>query len=90
VTDGQVPAQWVKILLCEHLRNQSHPFVKVGYTSITGRDAGALLPAMLQRVQAKEGQAGDVHAVRMDAKHATRLARRIIPFVHSTPQVGDS
>ena len=50
-------------------------------TVIGYRDAGALLPAVLQGVETEEGQARDVTSRRVDAEDATAVVETIV--VHS-------
>jgi hypothetical protein len=58
MTDAEVADQGLEIFLAENLRNQTHAAMLLDLIAIAGDDASALLPSMLQGVQAKIGQLG--------------------------------
>src|SRR5258708_15018118 len=60
MTDSNVPDQAVKYFSIKDLRNQSHPTMHAELFSVRYHNAGALLAAMLQRVQPVVGQFGGI------------------------------
>ena len=71
MTDGQLSGESLQGLLLEDLRDQPHVFVDDQPGTVGDRDAGRFLPAMLQREEGEEGQAGDIHLGGVDSEHPT-------------------
>jgi hypothetical protein len=68
VTERTVPDQALERRLVKRLRHQPHVLVHPHHAPVAGRDARALLPAVLQRVEPEVGQVGDILAGRIDAE----------------------
>ena len=95
--DGHVSRERVQHIAVENLRDQTHALVGAELIAIGADDAGALLPAMLQGVEAVVGQIGGV-GMAVNAEdaaimfwvvlHGLRNARRIPTsrFPHSKLQ----
>ena len=66
---ASLPGQRLQDLLLEHLRDQAHVLVDDQPGAVGDRDAGRLLPAVLQREQGEEGEAGDIHLRGVDGEH---------------------
>ena len=66
-------------LLVEHLRDQAHVLDDRDLALVGHGDAGALLAAMLQGVEAEEGEARHVVLRREDAEDAATVAEVVIP-----------
>ena len=64
-------------LLVEHRADQPEALVQREPLSVTDRDAGRLLPSMLEGVKPDVGQAGDVGVGRPDADDPALLARAV-------------
>ena len=80
VPDGSDALELRGGLLVKHLGDQTHASFD-GQTAAIGRtDAGALLAAMLQRVDAVEGFDGDIDFRRPDPEDATCFARAVVDF----------
>ncbi len=60
VADREVAAQRAEVALVEDLRDQAHVLVDQDLRAVAHRDAGRLLAAVLQRVEAEVGQLGDL------------------------------
>jgi len=73
VSDGDVPAQRGDLFLTKDLADQTHLTVQEELPAIDDRDAGTLLPAMLQSEEAEIGDTGNILSGSVDAKDATRL-----------------
>jgi hypothetical protein len=67
----------MQVFLGEYLRHQSHAFVDMGDVTIASDDPGALLSPVLQRVEGKKRQPGDLCIWGVDAKDAARFAKLI-------------
>ena len=77
--DGDVPVQRGQGLLVEHLGDQAEVLEDDDLRPVGDGDAGGLLAAVLQRVQAVVAELGDLLAGRPDAEDAALLAgRRIV------------
>ena len=70
VPDGGDAVQGAQRTLVEDLRDEAHAGAQPQPGAVTGADAGALLAAVLQRVEAIEGEAGDIEIGRENAEHA--------------------
>ena len=81
MADGDVAAQRGEHGLVEHLGDQAHVLVHHDPGAVADRDAGRLLPPVLQRVQAEVGELGDFLARRPDAEYTTRVLRRPVPVI---------
>src|SRR6185295_19849144 len=64
------------VVLIEDLRDQAHAGLEVEGAGVRCGDAGALLPAMLQGVEAEERDPGDLFSRRVDAEDAAGLVQR--------------
>ena len=69
VADGQLTGKRLQDGLLEHLRHQPHVLVDDQPGAVGDRDAGRLLPAMLQREEGEEGEAGDIHLRSVNGEH---------------------
>ena len=76
-----------QVVFFEDLRYQSHLGTDPDSFAVRGGDAGALLPAVLKRIDAKEGDAGRVPALVIDADHATCFAWYVRGSCASPPQI---
>ena len=63
--------------LVEHLRHQAQVLRRHHGLAVAHGDAGALLPAVLQRLQPEAGHAGNVLAGGEHAEHGTLLFRAV-------------
>ena len=70
MADRRAPGQRLQLALVEDLRDEAHVPHGEHAAAVGDGDAGALLPAVLQRVEREVGQAGDVAAGRVDAEDA--------------------
>ena len=73
VADRHLPAEAGQRLLVEHLRDEPHLLDHGDLTVVGDGDAGALLTAMLQGVEAEEGEARHVALGRDDAEDAATV-----------------
>ena len=71
VTDREVALERRERGLVEDLRDQAHVLVDEDLAAVADRDAGRLLAAVLQRVEAVVGQLGDVLPRRPHTEDAT-------------------
>ena len=78
VADREVAAQRRERALVEHLGHQAHVLVDEQPLAVGGRDAGRLLPAVLQGVEPVVGELGDVLAGGPDAEDATGVLRPLL------------
>ena len=78
VTEREVPGQALECVGIKGLRHQAHILVHPHDVAVAGRDPGALLPAVLQRIKAEIGQIGNVLSDRVDAEETTFFVH---PFV---------
>ena len=84
VPDRDVALETVDDLLVEHLRDEPHLLADANLATVTDRDPGGLLSAMLQRVQAEVRQIGDVLARVEHPENATFLVKVVVvEGVHS-------
>ena len=67
--------QRLQARLGEDLRHQAHVLVDDDVAAVTHRDAGRLLPAMLQGVEAEIGELGDVLAGGPDTEDTAGILR---------------
>ena len=76
MTDRPRPFQFFQLFLSENLRNQAHALVlEKGLARAVARDdAGAFLPAMLQREQAVIGQDRRIWMTKYAERARTRAA----------------
>ena len=74
VADGDVAGKVAEVVLLEDLGDEAHAAVHVDAEAVGGGDAGALLAAVLQGVDAVEGDAGYVFIGCVDAEDAALLA----------------
>ncbi len=74
VADRYVPWEISEVVLLEHLRDEPHSAVEMNSVPISRRDASALLAAVLQGIDAVEGNAGYVFIRRVDAEDAAFLS----------------
>ncbi len=73
VADRQVPLERVQRGLVEDLRDQAHVLVDQDLAAVAHRDAGRLLAAVLEGVEAEVGQLGDVLTGRPDTEDPARV-----------------
>ena len=78
VADGDVPAQRAERALVEDLADQPHVLVDEDLLAVGRRDAGRLLPAVLQRVEAEVGELGDLLARGPDAEDTAGVLRCLV------------
>ena len=58
MSDGSAPDQTLEHVASEYLGNQAHPAMHTELSAVTGDNAGALLPPVLQGVQPQVGEVG--------------------------------
>ena len=68
--DRRAPGQGLQLALVEDLGDEAHVAHGEHAPAVADGDAGALLPAVLERVEREVGEAGDVAAGRVDAEDA--------------------
>ena len=78
MADGVLAAEALEHLLVEHLADQAEVLDDRDLAVVGHGDAGALLAAVLQGVEAEEGQARDVEPRRVDAEDATAVVEMIV------------
>jgi hypothetical protein len=78
VPDRDMPGQDCSALV-EDLADQAHVLVDEHLLAVAGRDAGRLLPAVLQRIEPEVGEFGDVLAGRPDAEDPTGVLWALLP-----------
>ena len=88
--DRQMPFERREVTLVEHLRDEPHVLDHGDRLAIADRDAGGLLPAMLQRVQAQIRLVRDRLPGRVHPEHAAGFARMIVELVGFPMLVQDS
>ena len=76
--DREVSAQRGQRPLVEDLGHQPHVLVDEDRAPVGGRDAGRLLPAVLQRVEAVVGELGDLLAGSPDAEDPAGVLRALL------------
>ena len=67
---ARLPGRFRQHIAGENIGDVSHGLVGVDLIAVRGADSGALLPAVLQRVEAEVGQFGCL-GVAVDGDHAT-------------------
>ena len=77
VPDGDVPLQARQVRLVEHVRHEPHARAQSHRAAVARGDPGALLAAVLERVEAVEGKPSDILSRPVDAENATGLARMV-------------
>ena len=77
MTNAQMPLQMLQIVLVKDLGNEAQPFINMGGLAVASGDSRGLLSSMLQSINGKIGQAGDVHPGGTDAKDAACFTGRI-------------
>ncbi len=80
VADGDVAGERVQRVLVEDLRHEPHVFVDEDLLAVAGRDAGRLLAAVLQRVEAEVAEFGDFFAGCPDPEYAARVLRAFLAW----------
>ena len=78
VADREVALERGERGLVEDLRDQAHVLVDQDLAAVADRDAGRLLAAVLEGVEAEVGQLGDVLARRPDAEDAAGVLRALV------------
>ena len=78
VADREVALERLEGRLVEDLRDQAHVLVDQDLATVAHRDAGRLLPAVLEGVQPEVGQLGDVLAGGPHAEDAARVLRALV------------
>jgi hypothetical protein len=73
VADRDLALERLEGRLVEDLRHESHVLVDQDLPAVADRDAGGLLPAVLQRVETEVGQLGDFLAGGPDAEDAASI-----------------
>ena len=76
------PGERPQLLLVEHLGDQAELAQGGDVPALAGRDPGRLLAAVLERVEAEVGEAGDVAAGRVHAEDPALVARAIAIVVN--------
>ena len=77
VADGQVALEAGEVALVEDVGDQAHVLDDHHLGAVADRHAGRLLAAVLQGVEAVEGQVGHLAGPAPDAEHPARLSRRV-------------
>ena len=78
MADGVLAAQALEHLLVEDLAHEAEILDDRDLAVVAHGDAGALLAAMLQGVEAEEREARDVAPRRMDAEDATAVMESVV------------
>ena len=78
MADGQVALQGGQVALVEDLGDQAHVLVDHDLVAVADRDAGRLLAAVLQGVEAEVGELGDLLAGGPDPEDAAGVLRPLI------------
>ena len=78
MADREVALERVERGLVEDLRDQAHVLVDQDLAAVADRDAGRLLAAVLEGVEAEVGQLGDVLARRPDPEDAAGVLRALV------------
>ena len=78
VPDRDGALQRLQRALVEDLRDQAHVLVDEDLVAVADRDAGGLLPAMLQRVEAEVGELRDLLAGGPDPEDAAGVLRPLL------------
>src|SRR5262249_25042771 len=73
VADREVAFEWCEPAFVEDLGDETHVLDDGDRLAVADRDAGGLLAAVLQRVEAEVRQVGDGLARRVDAEDAARV-----------------
>ena len=81
VADGEVTLERLERGVVEDLRDQAHVLVDQDLAAVADRDAGGLLAAVLQRVEAEVDELGDFLARRPDAEHAAGVLGALVQRV---------
>ena len=81
VADGDVAGEVGQGLVVEDLGDQAEVLIDEDLGAVGGGDAGRLLAAVLEGVEAEVGQAGDLLAGRPHAEDAALLSRRGLELV---------
>src|SRR5207344_3196670 len=94
VADGEVALERGDATLVEHLGDEAHVLRHGDGLAVAHRDAGRLLTAVLQCVEAQVGEVGDVLAGGIHAEHTTGVADPVVvhAIVHAVilPYTGRS
>ena len=86
VADREVALERRERRLVEDLRDQAHVLVDQDLAAVADRDAGRLLAAVLQRVEAEVGQLGDVLARGPDAEDAAGVLGALVVRIEGRGQ----
>ena len=78
VADGHLALQRREVRVGEDLGHEAEVLAHEDARAVAHRDAGALLTAVLQRVQAKVGHAGNVAVGCPDADDAALVMQRLV------------
>ncbi len=81
--DGQVSPEKHEVLFVEDLGDKAHAGPDVQVHAVTGGDASAFLSAVLQCVEAVEGETGDVFTGSVDAKDAASFVGVVVSRKHA-------
>ncbi len=77
MADRHVALERAQLLLVEDLRDEPEFAQGRDVAALAGGDAGRLLAAVLERVEAEVGEAGDVVGRRVDAEDPAFVARSV-------------
>ena len=77
VADRRDAVERAELVLGEDLRDEPHAGLQRELPAVGGADAGALLPAVLERVDAVEGEPRHIDGRRPDAEDAASFAGRV-------------
>ena len=78
MADREVPGERGEVALVEDLRDQAHVLVDEDPAAVADRDAGRLLAAVLEGVEAEVGELGDLLAGRPDPEDAAGVLRALL------------
>ena len=78
MSDGDVAGECGEVVLLKGLAHQPHRCSEPYGFAVSDRYAGALLTAMLKRVEPEEGHPGDVFAPGIDPYNAAGLSRIVL------------
>ena len=73
MANGDMTRQHAKVIFAERLADQSEMRMRDDSLAVRGGDARAFLTTVLERIETKEGQSGDIFSGRMDSEDATLL-----------------
>src|SRR3954452_11811964 len=83
VAERDAPDQIVEDIAAKDLRNEPHPFMSAELFSVRSHDAGAFLPAVLQRVEAVVREFGGI-GMPINTENTAIMFGILLHFTRST------